>query len=130
MLFFASLNQQSMNSSMRIMIADDDSGIIDAVEMLLDYHGYTVVSASENVLQKIRAEKPALLLLDIWMSGEDGIEVCRALKSDSQIGEMPIIMISASKDGEQSARIAGADDFLAKPFEMSELLEKIDKLLT
>lgn len=112
------------------MIADDDAGIVDAVEMLLDYKGYRVTTATENTLQRITEELPDVLLLDIWMSGEDGIEVCRSLKSNPITRKIPIIMISASKDIEKSALTAGADDFLAKPFEMNVLLDKIERFLT
>lgn len=111
------------------MIADDDAGIVDAVEMMLDYKGYQVRIATENTLKRITEELPDVLLLDIWMSGEDGIEVCKALKSCETTMHIPVIMISASKDIENSARKAGANDFLPKPFEMNVLIDKIERLL-
>lgn len=111
------------------MIADDDLGIVDAVEMLLEYKGYQVRTASENTLVRIMEELPDVLLLDIWMSGEDGLEICKTLKSQELTKDMPVLMISASKDIEHSALNAGADDFLAKPFEMTHLLDKIELML-
>lgn len=118
-----------MTKEIKIMIADDDLGIVDAVEMLLEYKGYQVRTASENTLVRIMEELPDVLLLDIWMSGEDGLEICKTLKSQELTKDMPVLMISASKDIEHSALNAGADDFLAKPFEMTHLLDKIELML-
>ncbi|RYY37111.1 MAG: response regulator transcription factor [Sphingobacteriaceae bacterium] len=114
-----------------IMIADDDPGIVDAVEMMLAFEGYDVRSTyyGSDVL-KLQENLPDLLLLDIWMSGEDGRDICKKMKEDEQKKHIPIIMISASKDIKQSAMDAGADDFLAKPFEMNDLMQKIDVLTT
>jgi DNA-binding response OmpR family regulator len=117
------------DKQVKIMIADDDAGIVDAVEMMLDYKGYQVRTATENTLKRITEELPDVLLLDIWMSGEDGIEVCKALKSNETTMHIPVIMISASKDIENSALKAGANDFLPKPFEMNVLIEKIERFL-
>lgn len=113
------------------MIADDDPGIVDAVEMMLAFEGYDVRSTyyGSDVL-KLQENLPDLLLLDIWMSGEDGRDICKKMKEDEQKKHIPIIMISASKDIKQSAMDAGADDFLAKPFEMNDLMQKIDVLTT
>ncbi|MEO6151053.1 MAG: response regulator [Mucilaginibacter sp.] len=111
------------------MIADDDPGIVDAVEMLLEFEGYAVISTlTGSTVLNLEKDLPDLLLLDIWMSGEDGRDICRKLKEDEHKKHIPVIMISASKDVKDSAINAGANDFLAKPFEMNELLEKIEAL--
>ena len=113
----------------KIMIADDDPGIVDAVEMLLEFEGYSVTTTVDgSTVLDMKDELPDLLLLDIWMSGEDGRDICRQLKATPATKNIPVIMVSASRDIEQSAIDAGADDFLAKPFEMNELLAKIEKL--
>jgi DNA-binding response OmpR family regulator len=113
----------------KIMIADDDPGIVDAVEMLLEFEGYTVTSTGDgSSVLKLNENLPDLLLLDIWMSGEDGRDICKLLKQDDVKKHIPVIMISASKDVKESAINAGADDFLAKPFEMNDLLQKIEAL--
>ncbi|GAA4340527.1 hypothetical protein GCM10023149_51980 [Mucilaginibacter gynuensis] len=111
------------------MIADDDPGIVDAVEMLLEFEGYAVTSTGDgSSVLNLSGELPDLLLLDIWMSGEDGRDICRKLKEDESKRHMPVLMISASKDVRESALDAGANDFLAKPFEMNDLLQKIEAL--
>jgi DNA-binding response OmpR family regulator len=113
----------------KIMIADDDPGIVDAVEMLLEFEGYQVTSTVDgSTVLDMKDELPDLLLLDIWMSGEDGRDICKKLKSINATKNIPVIMISASRDIKESAMAAGADDFLAKPFEMDELLKKIESL--
>jgi DNA-binding response OmpR family regulator len=113
----------------KIMIADDDPGIVDAVEMLLEFEGYRVTTTVDgSTVLDMKEELPDLLLLDIWMSGEDGRDICRQLKATAATKNIPVIMVSASRDIEESALAAGADDFLAKPFEMDELLAKIEKL--
>lgn len=110
----------------KIMIADDDPGIVDAVEMLLEFEGYEVTSTVDGTtVLDMKEELPDLLLLDIWMSGEDGRDICKKLKETELTRDIPVIMISASRDVRDSAIAAGADDFLAKPFEMDELLKKI-----
>jgi DNA-binding response OmpR family regulator len=114
----------------KIMIADDDPGIVDAVEIMLDFEGYEVSSTVNGAtVLDMQSEFPDLLLLDIWMSGFDGRDICRELKQKKDTRDIPIIMISASRDIERSAYEAGADDFLAKPFEIDDLLGKIKKLL-
>lgn len=113
----------------KIMIADDDPGIVDAIEMLLEFEGYNVITTVDgSTVLNMKGELPDLLLLDIWMSGEDGRDICKKLKQESLTKDLPVIMISASRDIKDSAMDAGADDFLAKPFEMSDLLKKIEDL--
>ena len=116
-----------MNTSKKILIVDDDEGVLDALTMILQYKGYEVNTAKNaNLLAGIKDEMPDLLLLDIWMSGIDGRDVCKQLKRQEGTKYIPVIMISASKDIGPSALASGADDFLAKPFEMNELVEKIE----
>ena len=119
-----------MDKVKKILIADDDPGILDAIGIMLEFEGYEVQSASNSAaLLSMENGLPDLLLLDIWMSGTDGRDVCRYLKQKESTRKIPIVMISASKDIENSAREVGADDFLAKPFEMDSLLEKIGKYM-
>jgi CheY-like chemotaxis protein len=114
----------------KILIADDDPAIVDALSMLLEDEGYAIASSSDGeTINKICEVMPDLILLDIWMSGEDGREIARHLKNQSNTKEIPIVMISASKDIDKSARDSGADDFLAKPFEIDELLTVVRKYI-
>lgn len=119
-----------MTERKKIMIADDDPGIIDAICIMLEFEGYEVsCTVNGATVKDMKDEYPDLLVLDIWMSGQDGREICRFLKKGEETKDIPILMISASKDIRQSALDSGADDFLAKPFEMNDLLGKVDELL-
>ncbi len=112
-------------SKKKILVADDDSAIVDAVKMILEDENYEVTTTSNGeTVRKVHGVLPDLILLDIWMSGVDGRDVCKYLKSQNNTKHIPIVMVSANKDTEKIAMDAGADDFLAKPFEISELLKK------
>jgi len=110
----------------KIYVADDDLGILDATKLMLELEGYQVETfLDSSIIQKMVTAPPQLLLLDIWMSGEDGKDICRELKGKKATKHIPIIMVSASRDVEDSVREAGANDFISKPFEMSLLISKI-----
>lgn len=112
------------------MIADDDAGIVDFLSILLEYEGYEVSSSLNGAtLLTLENNFPHLILLDIWMSGIDGRDICKHLKQKEATKSIPVIMISASNDIERSALDAGADDFLSKPFDVNDLLKKIEKFL-
>lgn len=110
------------------MVADDDPAIVDALKLMLEFAEYDVITTEDgNEVRNLKGRLPDLLLLDIWMSGENGREICKKLKSQQSTKSLPVILISASREVEKSARDAGAEDFIAKPFEMDELLNKIEK---
>lgn len=114
--------------SKKILIAEDDEGILDAMKLMLELEGYEVKATRDGkTLYDLKEELPDLLLLDIWMSGMNGRDICKHLKSQEQTKRMPIILMSASKDTEKTAWEAGADDFLAKPFEIDELVAMVAK---
>jgi CheY-like chemotaxis protein len=117
-----------MSDKKRILVADDDPAIVDCIQIMLEDDGYIVdTSVDGQIAMKMEKDFPDLLLLDIWMSGMDGREICKYLKNQELTRDIPIIMISANKDTSHMAKEAGADDFLAKPFEMDELLSKVAK---
>lgn len=114
----------------RILVADDDPGILDAIAIMLEDEGYEVSTAVDGeAIYKMERDYPDLLLLDIWMSGMDGREICRHLKGQELTQDIPIIMISANKDTELMAQEAGADGFLEKPFQMDDLLRIVSESL-
>lgn len=114
----------------RILIADDDPGIGDMMQLILEDAGFDVeIQTDGNVVQQMQKPFPDLLFLDIRLSGTDGRAICRHLKSHEATSSFPIILFSANKSMRQMARDAGADDFLAKPFEMLDLLALATKYL-
>ncbi|MDQ3239707.1 MAG: response regulator [bacterium] len=109
----------------KIIVADDDRSIVDVLTMILEDAGYEVESTSNGqTIQKVSEYLPDLLLLDIWMIGVDGRDICKYLKDQKLTKNLPIIMLSANKDTEKISKEAGADDFIAKPFDMDTLLAK------
>lgn len=114
----------------KILVADDDPAILEALTMMLEDQGYQVDTAvNGEAIYKMEKDFPDLLLLDIWMSGTDGRDICRHLKQKKITKDIPIIMVSANKDTETIARESGADDFIAKPFDMDVLLNKLKEYL-
>lgn len=112
----------------KIIIADDDKEIVAVITMMLEDAGYEVRSTSNGHTAKVVGDYlPDLLLLDIWMAGMDGRDICKSLKKMKRTKHIPVIMLSANQNTEKIAHEAGANDFLAKPFDMDELLEKIKK---
>jgi DNA-binding response OmpR family regulator len=108
----------------RIFIADDDPAIVDVVEIILEDAGYEVSSTiyAEDLLVLTEDKVPDLFLLDIWMYGKDGRDICLHLKKSDLTKEIPVIIVSAIRDIEKIASDYGADGFLSKPFEMDDLL--------
>jgi DNA-binding response OmpR family regulator len=119
------------NSKKKILIADDDQAILDAMTLMLEDEGYGVATTIDgHSVQNMHEDLPDLLLLDIWMSGMNGRDICKHLKSQKLTKHMPIIIVSANKDTKKIALECGADDFIAKPFQMKVLLEKVAKYIS
>lgn len=112
------------------MVADDDPAILDALTLLLEDEGYDVLPTVDiETVPRVKRMMPDVLLLDIWMSGVNGGDICRELKLEKKTAAIPVIMISANRDTEEIAKQSGADDFLLKPFDIDDLLTKIEKYL-
>lgn len=117
-----------MNNKKKILVADDDPAILEVLTFMLEDAGYDIKTTVSGQTEKMAQEfLPHLILLDIWMAGSDGRTICKSLKRQKLTRHIPIIMISANKDTKKIAKEAGADDFMAKPFEMDDLLTKVAK---
>ncbi len=115
-----------------VLVIDDDEGISEVVKIILEENNYRteIISDGEDLLERIKKIDPGLILLDIWMSGVDGRDVIKQLRASKDKENIPIIVMSALTNTEQIASEAGADGFLAKPFDISVLLETVEKYLT
>ena len=121
-------NSQLLNKSKKILVADDDQAILESTTLILEECGYRVESTIDGeTIFKMKKDLPDMLLIDIWMSGQDGREICKFFKNKKQTKHIPIIMISASSDIEESARKAGSDDFITKPYDMEDLIKMVEK---
>jgi DNA-binding response OmpR family regulator len=117
-----------VDAKKRILIADDNAAILDSLKIMLEESGYDVeITEDGRTAQNIKHPLPDLMLLDLWMSGMDGRDICKFLKNGTATKHMPIIMISAAKGIEQIAKDSGADDYISKPFQMSHLLGLVSK---
>lgn len=114
----------------KIYIIDDDTGISEALRLILTEEGFSVES-SENgkKLFDKKRQTPDLILLDFLLSGTDGIEIVKKLKLNKSTKNIPIIMMSAHPKAEITVKNAGVDDFIAKPFELDDLLLRIKRHL-
>ena len=113
-----------------VLIVEDDRNIAELLQMYLEKEGYAVTIAEDGGkgLAKDRAIKPDLVLLDVMMPVMDGWSVCKAIRAEAQT---PIIMLTAKSetDDKVSGLKAGADDYITKPFEMKEVLARIEAVL-
>ncbi len=116
---------------MRILVVDDDRAVRESLRRSLTFNGYTVYLGVEGVdaLDKVTAQRPDALVLDVMMPRLDGLEVCRRLRSTGD--DLPILVLTARDSvSERVAGLdAGADDYLPKPFALEELLARLRALL-
>ena len=113
-----------------VLVVEDDRNIAELLQMYLEKEGYAVTVAADGGqgLAKFRAIRPDLVLLDVMMPVMDGWGVCRAIRAESQT---PVIMLTAKgeTDDKVTGLKAGADDYITKPFEMKEVLARIEAVL-
>ncbi len=113
-----------------VLVVEDDKNIRDLLQMYLEKEGYAVTTAADGgkALTKFRAIHPDLVLLDVMMPVMDGWAVCKTIRAESQT---PVIMLTAKSetDDKVAGLKSGADDYITKPFEMREVLARIETVL-
>jgi DNA-binding response OmpR family regulator len=116
----------------KVLICDDDPGILDMLELVLSGEGYEVIPESNSlrVAGVIKDKRPEIVLLDLWMPVLSGDQVLRNLRQNESTADIPVIVFSASTDGRMIAMEAGASDFVSKPFDLDLLINKIQFNLT
>jgi len=113
-----------------IILADDDPAMRDVFQIIFQRSGYAVtIYTNGEVLMKNEFESPDLFILDKQLSGVDGFDVCRYLKSQELTKNIPVLITSASPYVAEAAIKAGADGFIEKPFKMKELINLVEKIL-
>lgn len=115
----------------RILIVDDDPDILEFLRLVVEEEGYVVMtSLSGEPLEHLpHGELPDLIVSDVMLSGTDGRSLVKTLKSQEETKTIPVILMSAYHSAAETARQAGADDFLAKPFSLDGFLTKIAQSL-
>lgn len=111
-----------------VLIVEDEEEILSFVDMLLTDEGYQVKLArnGDEGLQSIRDERPGVILLDLTMPGIEPGEFTARVRSEFGPG-IPVVILSAGRDLEEKVREIGADDFLAKPFDVGDLVAKVEE---
>lgn len=136
MQFFSNLNSTvpgfigrteiRADTTPRILIVDDDSRVRRTLRLALELHGYEVREAvdGKDALDAVAASAPDLIVLDWQLPVMDGIQSCRQMRGQSRV---PVIVVSGNRSNSGTVAMdAGANDYLAKPFSINELLVRID----
>jgi two-component system alkaline phosphatase synthesis response regulator PhoP len=122
----------------KILLVDDDADFVEATKIILENKSYDVAVAYDGKtgLGKVETEQPDLIILDVMMPEIDGYEVCAKLKSDPHYGHIPILLltavgeaISTTKYTREMGMKIEADDYIPKPVEPMELVERVEKLI-
>jgi len=117
----------------KILIADDNENIRDALTYLLEDEGYELLLAKDgaDTLRKVRELKPDILFLDIMMPEVNGYDVCRTIKNDPDLKSIYVIMLTAKGQvaEQERGKEVGADEYIVKPFSPMEILARVKNLL-
>lgn len=124
---------QEHQPQLKVLVVDDEDNIIELIRLGLRYEGFQVEVASDGEQGIALAQRidPDLVILDVMMPGIDGLEVCRRLRGNPTTRDVPILMLTAKDEvGDRILGLqTGADDYLTKPFDFYELLERIKAIL-
>lgn len=120
-----------MEEKSKILVVDDDSGIGEMLKTLLEFYGYEVFVTEKplKTQELILQHNIDIVLLDMLISGVNGTDVCADLRENPETKDTPVLMMSALHDAGPKCKEAGANDFIAKPFEMEDLIGKINEIL-
>lgn len=117
----------------KILVIEDEPDTVKVIEKRLSDHGFKVIVSYDGYrgIELARKEKPDLIILDLMLPAIDGHKVCGLLKKDKRFTDTPIIIFTAKAQEEDMrlAREVGADAYISKPFQLSELLAKVEELL-
>ena len=118
-----------MSTSKKIIVVDDSPAILDSVKLMLNMEGFEVSNYERgsdmfNSLLET-STKPDVILMDMWLSGEDGRDICKMIKQHQEFKNIPVVIMSASRGLGDSAIESRAIDFIPKPFDLGEIIEKI-----
>ncbi len=127
------LDARSGDGEGHVVVADDEPEILSFLKLALERHGYGVQTArrGDEALNLIRALSPRLVLLDVLMPGMDGVEICRVMRADVELYDVPVVFVSALEEQRlhDMAHQAGASDFLCKPVNLADLLNTVGRYL-
>ena len=120
-----------MKDTPLILVIDDDPDILTMIRVMLEYNDYRVTTSEneEETFALLDKEPVNMVIMDMLLSGKDGTDICRRIKSNPNHSSLPVMMFSAHPNAREACLQAGANEFLAKPFEMQEMLKKVASLV-
>lgn len=127
-----------MSDKQLILVVDDDTDLVEALSMKLESENFSVAKAYDGIegFDKIKAERPDLVILDVMMPRKDGYKLCDELKNDEEYKSIPIILLTAVTDAINSTNYTHmggkttlADDFIPKPIDLDKLMEIVKDTL-
>jgi DNA-binding response OmpR family regulator len=115
----------------KVLVLDNDEDVLDVMQEALKYEGFEVkiIGDTDNIFPVIEAYRPDLIILDYILSGINGGEICHQVKANPKTADLPVIIMSAYPKVIKSLGYYGCDDFIAKPFDLDDLAERIKNLI-
>lgn len=117
--------------ALHILVVEDDPDIREIILMVLGLEGFMVTGVAEGqgALEKVKADQPDVVLLDVLLGDRDGREICQEIKANPETRNIPVMMVSASHGyHDPGGPDCPADDFIAKPFDIHELVSRVKRL--
>lgn len=114
-----------------VLVCDDDRPILEVTRTILEDRDFKVIISldCENIVEKAIQHKPDLILMDVWLPENGGDQATIELKSDPATRHIPVLLFSAVNDLDSIAKNCGADGFINKPFELEELIDRVEQHL-
>ena len=114
-----------------ILIVEDSENILTVIKLMFELQGWNVSERTNltTIIDDVKQIKPDLILMDMLLSGANGCDACKMIKQDNEIKKIPLIIMSAHPKAHQEANDAGANYFIAKPFEMDQIIGKVQQAL-
>ncbi|MDQ0594520.1 CheY-like chemotaxis protein [Chryseobacterium ginsenosidimutans] len=118
-------------SKKKILIFDDDTAILEVITIIFEENGYQVEisETSHDILEKVEQYRPDVILMDNWIPKIGGVEATKLLKKHEEFKTIPVIYVTANNDIVALAEEAQADDYVAKPFNLDDLEDKVAKYI-
>lgn len=115
----------------KILIFDDEAAILEVISIIFEENGYEVEisETSHDILEKVEKFQPDVILMDNWIPNIGGVEATQLIKNHEKFKDIPVIYVTANNDIVALAKQAQADDYVAKPFNLGDLEDKVAKYL-
>lgn len=115
----------------KVLLLDNDEGVLDVMQEALSYEGFQIkaIDSTDNIFPVIDGFDPDLIILDYILSGVNGGEICHQIKANPKTTDLPVIIMSAYPRVIRSLGYYGCDDFIAKPFDLDDIVERIKNLI-